>query len=151
MYIQYWRCGYFNKPLNNVELIFYGKRIYLASTFIQKVIHWYHIYINHAVDGILTNTIQKVCYWKSLVTKADLHALPCKICQQFKKRKNIYEHLPPKTIAELKQWYLVHVDLIGPYSKSIRQHHPGGTVILNNSSITCMKMNDPDIGWFDIY
>ena len=29
--------------------------------------------------------------------------------------------MPPKNIAELKPWDLVHVDLIGPYSKSIIQ------------------------------
>ena len=45
----------------------------------------------------------------------------CKICQQFKKRKATYGYLPPKNISELKPWNSVHVDLIGPYIKSIRQ------------------------------
>ena len=44
----------------------------------------------------------------------------------------------------------MHVDLIGPYSKSIRQQHPGGTVIRKNSSLTCIMMIDPATGWFDI-
>ena len=45
----------------------------------------------------------------------------------------------------------MHVDLIGPYIKSIRQQQPGGTVIRKNSSITCMTMIDPATGWFNIF
>ena len=74
----------------------------------------------------------------------------CKICQQFKKRKTIYGHLPPKNIAEAKLWDTVHVDLIGPYSKYIKQQQPGGTVIQSNASLTCMTMIYPATGWFDI-
>ena len=60
-----------------------------------------------------------------------MFAKPCKICQQFKNIKTLYGHLPHKNIAELKPWDSVHVDLIGPYSKSIRQQQPGGTIIGN--------------------
>ena len=68
-----------------------------------------------------------------------------------KNRKTIYGHLPPKNISELKPWYSVHVDLIGPYSKSIKQQHPGCTVLFRNSSLTYMKMIDPATGWFKIF
>ena len=95
-------------------------------------------------------TIIGVCYWKVLVTQAELYDKPCKICQQFKKRKNIYGHLPPKNISELKPWDLVHVDLIGPYSKSIRHHKPDGAIIKNNGSLTCMKMIEPATVWSEI-
>ena len=74
----------------------------------------------------------------------------CKICQHFKKRKNIYEHLPDKNIPELRPWYLVHVDLISPYRKSIIQKKPVGNIINNNISLTCMKMVDPATVWFKI-
>ena len=40
--------------------------------------------------------------------------------------------------------------MIGPYRKSIRQHHPGGAIIRNNVSLTCMTMIDLVTGWFDI-
>ena len=72
----------------------------------------------------------------------------CKTCRQFKKRKTFYGHLPTKNIAELKPWDLMHVDLIGPYIKSIRQQQPGGSIILNNASLTRMKINDLATGWF---
>ena len=83
--------------------------------------------------------------------QAEMFAKTCKICQQFKNRKTIYGHLPPKNIAELKPWDAVHVNLIGPYFKSIRQQHPGGNVILNNASITYMTMIYPATGWFEIF
>ena len=67
-------------------------------------------------------------------------------CQQFKKRKTIYIHLPPKTIKELQTWDLVHVDLIGPYSKSIRQHNLGVSIMQKDDSLTCMTMIDPATG-----
>ena len=44
----------------------------------------------------------------------------------------------------------MRVDLIGLYSKSIRQHQPGGAIIKNNVSLTCLKMIDPATGWFEI-
>ena len=73
-----------------------------------------------------------------------------KICQQFKKRKTIYGRLPPNKIAELKPWDTVHVNLIGPYTKSIRQKHLGGAIIKNNASLNWMNMIKPALGWFEI-
>ena len=45
---------------------------------------------------------------------------------------------------------MVHVDLIGPYIKSIQQQHPGSTVICKNAILTCMSMIYPATGWFNI-
>ena len=58
--------------------------------------------------------------------------------------------MPPKNIAELKPWDLVHVDLIGPYSKSIIQQQSGRSIIKTNVSLTCMTMIDPATGWLKI-
>ena len=69
---------------------------------------------------------------------------------QFKKINTIYGRLLPKNIAQLKPWYLVHVELIGPYSKSIRKHQPVGAIIKDNFSLTCMTKIDPTTGWFEI-
>ena len=37
-----------------------------------------------------------------------------------KNSNNLYGNIITKIIVELKPWDLVHVDLIGPYAKSIR-------------------------------
>ena len=79
-----------------------------------------------------------------------MFAKMCKTCQQFKNRKTLHGHMSPKNIAELKPWDTVHVDLIGPYRKSIRQEQACGTVIRNNTRLTCMEMIDPSTGWSEI-
>ena len=66
-------------------------------------------------------------------------------------RKTLYEHLPPNNTTELKPWYMVHVDLIGPYRNSTRQYNQGGGIIKNNVSLKCMTTNDPAMGWFEFF
>ena len=44
----------------------------------------------------------------------------------------------------------MNVDLIGPYSKSIRQQQLGVTLIFKKASLTCMTMIDPTTCWFKI-
>ena len=89
--------------------------------------------------------------WKGLVMQAEPYDKSCKISQQFKKRKTVYVHLPPKNIVKKNSWDLVHVELMGPYSKSIIQHNPSGSIIINNVSITCMTIFYPGTGWFQIF
>ena len=138
------------QALDKVKIICYDRKIYVPQSLRRRVLDWYHLYLNHPVGNRLANTIQEVCYWKGLVTQEDIFTKMCKTCQQFKNRKTIYGHLPPKNIAELKPWDMVHVYLIGSYSKSIRQKQPGGTVIRNSSSLNCMTMIDLATGWFEI-
>ena len=128
------------QELGNVKIICCDSKIYRPQSLRRCVLDWYHFYINHPGGSIISKLIREVCYWELLVTQADLFAKTCKICQQFKMRKTLYEHLPPKNIAELKLWDTVHVYLIGPYRKYGRHHQPGGTVILKNDSLTCMTI-----------
>ena len=114
------------------------------------MLDWYNLYLNHTGGSRLAKTTRLVCYWKGLLTQAELFAKMCNTYQQFKNRNTLYGHLPPKNIAELKPLDTVHVYLIGPYSKSIRQQHPGGTFIQNNVRLTCMTMIEPATGWFEI-
>ena len=68
--------------------------------------------------------------------QAELYAEPCKIFQQFKKRKTLYGNLPPNNTEKLKLWDTLHVDLIGTYIKSIIKQQPGGAIIMNKASLT---------------
>ena len=45
---------------------------------------------------------------------------------------------------------MVHVDLIGPHSKCIRQHHPVGAIIKHNVSFTRIKLINLTTCWFEI-
>ena len=108
------------QDLNNVKIICYNRKIYATQSLRSRVLYWYHFYLNHPGGSRLANTMRYVCYWKGLVAQAELFANTCKIFQQLKERKTFYGNMPPKNIAELKPWYTVHVDLIAPYIKSIR-------------------------------
>ena len=68
----------------------------------RRVIDWYHFYLNHPGGSIIAKKNREVCYWKGLVTQADLFTNTCKICQQFKNINNLYGNLPPKNIVEIK-------------------------------------------------
>ena len=114
-------------------------------------LYWHHFYLNHPGGSRLAKNIQWVCYWKGPATQSELFAKTCKTCQQFKKRKTLYGNFPPKNIKELKPLDSVHVDLIVPYSKSIRHHNPGGAIIRKDASLTCMTMIDPATGWFKFF
>ena len=123
----------------------------MPKSLCRRVIYWYHFYLNHPSVSRLEKTIRELFYLKGLFTQAELFAKTCKTCQQFKKRKTLYRQLSPNNIAFIKPWDLVHIDLIGPYTKSIRQHHTGGAIIWNNASLTCMTMIEPATGWFEIF
>ena len=138
------------QAIDEVKIICYDSKIYVQESLCTCVIDWNHFYLNHPGGSILAKTIREVCYWKGLVTQAELFTKTCKTCQQFKNIKTLYGHLPHKNIAELKQWDLVNVDLIDLYINSIRQQHPGSTIIWNNASLTWMTMIDLSTGWFEI-
>ena len=139
------------QALNDVKIIFYYSIIYVPQSLHRSVLDWYHLYLNHPGGNRLAKTIQEVCYWKVLVTQAELFAKMCKTCQQFKKRKTLYVHLPSKNIAEIKPWGSVHIDLIGQYSNSIIQQQTGGAIIWKNASLTFMTIIEPATGCLDIF
>ena len=112
--------------------------MYVPQTLRRCVLYWYHFYLDHPDESIIEIFLAKFFIGKALSLT------------QFKKRKTIYGRLPPKNISNLKLWYLVHVDLINPYSNSIRQHQLEGDIIKDNISLTCMKTINPATRWFEI-
>ena len=132
-------------------MICFDQNIYVPLTLCPSVLDWYHLYLNHLVGSRLENTTWKVCNWKVLVTQAELSINMCKKFQQFKKRRTLYGHLLPKIIAALKLWNLVHIFLIAPYSKSIRNNHPDGVITKNYMRLNCMTMIDSATGWFEFF
>ena len=149
-YISYQVSGYSMQSLDNVEIIWYDRKIYVPQGLHIHVLDWCHFYLNHSGGSRLAKTIREVYYWKGIFAQSELFAKPCKTCQQFKNRRIVFGHLPPKNISELKKLDLVHVDLIGPHSKSIRQKQPGSAIIRKNVSLTCMRIIDPAPGWLEI-
>ena len=114
------------------------------------MIDWYHSYLNHPGGDRLAKTLEEVCYWKGLTNQAKQYAKPCEHCQKFKKRRSRYGNLPPKNIAKLKLWHMVHIDLIGPYTKNVKQHQPDNIIKDIDLQLCYMTFIDPATGWFEI-
>ena len=60
---------------------------------------------------------------------------PYKTCKRLKQMRH-YVNLPQKNIAELKPCNSLHIDRIVMCTKSIRQNHPGGCIIMKEIIIT---------------
>ena len=146
--MQDWRSGYSQQEFDNVEIILFDKKIYVLLTLRRHVLDWYHLYINRPSGSRLSNIIRQLCYYKCLVSQAEIYIKTCKKFQQFKNRKTLYGKLPPNIISALKLCNSVHIYLIGPYAKSIKQQQPGGSIIQKDVSLTCMIIIDPATGWF---
>ena len=142
------RPSYSQKELEDAEIIVFDQNIYVPLTLRSREINGYHFYLNHPGGSRLVNTIRKVFYWKGLLTQAAISVKTGNKCQHFKKRKTLYGYLPPKIIASLKMFNSVNINLLVPYSKSIRQHHTGDKTIKKYMSLTLMIMIYPTSGWF---
>ena len=142
--------GYKTKMFNEFDIVFYDDRIYVPKSLRRRTLEWYHHYLNHPGGDRLANTLLQVCYWKGLTAQAKKFAKHCPVCQKFKKKNKKYGKLPPKEVDKLTPWHTVHIDLIGPYTVSTKQHAPGGEVIDVELHLTCMTFVDPATGWFEI-
>ncbi len=145
------KSEYHIKTFENVELVLYKDKIYVPNKLRDKTINWYHHYLCHPGSDRLYHTLNRVCYWKGMAKACISHCQKCPICQRGKKRKRHYGHLPAKVVEhEMVPWHTLHIDLIGPYSKTAKQIQPDGSIQTKEFKLTCMTFVDPATGWFEI-
>lgn len=143
--------GYYKTDLEGHEIMMYKKCIYVPKALRGRLIRWYHHFLCHPGATRLTKTLQQICYWEGMTYQCEQYCKRCKICQMNKKRKTKYGHLPPKEVGELKPWERVHVDLIGPYTKTVKQIQPGLDKPKKvDLELIAMTFIDPATGWFEI-
>ena len=58
--------------------------------------------------------------------------------------------MPPNIVVYIKPCNLVHIYLIGSYTKSIRRKNPGVDIIRYDISLDYMKIIYPATVWFEI-
>ena len=144
------KSGYKQTKLDAMKIITYKDKIYVPVRLREKTLEWYHHFLNHPGGERLAKTLEQVCNWKGMTTQSASFCRRCTICQKFKIRKRKYGHLPAKTVEQMEPWSTVHVDLIGPYSITINQFQPDGSIQMKDFQLTCMTMIDPVTGWFEI-
>ena len=80
------------------------------------------------------------CVLENMKNHISKHVKACDRCQQGKKHKLKYEHIPPK-LATVVPWKRVCVDCIGSYTVKEKE----GT----NLDFICLTMNDLAMSWFE--
>jgi hypothetical protein len=130
------------KVIDDLDVLVYrDSRLLIPKPLQQKIVTWFHHYLQHPGHTRLELTIASSMYWKSLRSDVRRHVKRCRPCQFGKKRKRLYGKLPSK-IAETIPWRSVCVDLIGPYTLKDKK----GTIL----DFMCLTMIDPATGWFEL-
>ena len=113
--------GYTMRNIEDFDIICYENKIYVPESLRGRTLDWYHHFLEHPGGSRLGNTICTIAYWQGLYNQAKTHAKRCTTCQSFKKRRRNYGQVPPKVVTEIIPWKTIHVDLLGPYSKTIKK------------------------------
>jgi hypothetical protein len=130
------------KVIDDTELVVYkDTRLVIPPQLQDKIVAWYHHYLQHPGQTRLEETIAATMYWKTLRSMVRGHVKRCHKCQLGKRKKRKHGKLPTK-IAETTPWRCVCVDLIGPYTIKAKD----GTIL----DFMCLTMIDPATGWFEI-
>ena len=116
-------------------------RLIIPDSLQEKVISWYHHYLQHPGSDRMEGTIGRVMYWHGMCAQIRRACKYCPRCQKSKGRKRKYGHLPPKE-ATVVPWETLHCDLIGPITIKAED----GTEM----DFMCLTMIDAATGWFEI-
>ena len=116
-------------------------RLIIPDSLQEKVISWYHHYLQHPGRDRMSKTIGAVMYWYGMTAQIERACKHCPTCQRSKGRKRKYGHLPAKE-AVVDPWNTLHCDLIGPITLKAED----GTEI----DFMCLTMIDAATGWFEI-
>ncbi len=107
----------------------------------MAVVKWYHHYLQHPVHTRLEEMTNAAMYWKGMRTTIRSITKSCRSCQNNKRWKLKYGHLPPKTIIT-NPWECLCVDLIGPYTLKGKDNL--------QIDFMALTMIDPASSWFEI-
>lgn len=144
------KSGYHTRNIEDVDVICYAGKIYVPEALRGRTLEWYHHFLEHPGGSRLGNTIGTIAYWHGLKYQAKQVSKLCITCQSFKKRRTKYGQVPAKVVTDVTPWNTVHIDLIGPYTKAIKQEQSDGSVKLTKVQLTLMTFLDPNTGWFEM-
>jgi hypothetical protein len=142
--------GYTKRNIEDFDIICYDNKIYVPESLRGRTLDWYHHFLEHPGGTRLGYTIGTIAYWQGLINQAKQKSKLCKTCQSFKKRRKKYGQVPPKVLTEVIPWKTIHVDLLGPYSRTIKQKQPDGKLKSIRVQLTLITFIDPATGWFEM-
>ena len=88
-YISYQGSGYSMQAIDNVDIIFYDKKIYVPQSLHIHVLDWHHFCLNHPSGSRLAKIFREVCSWKVFLRKRNC-LLSCAILVNSSKRVRLF-------------------------------------------------------------
>ena len=123
-------------------------RIVIPQNLQRNVIEWYHNTLLHPGRDRMHMTIGQHLYWKGMKNDITEFVNKCPTCQQTKRKKLKYGHLPAKT-AEVVPWEQLCVELVGPYKIPINSPSKAWKK-KTFDELWCVTMIDPATQWFEM-
>ena len=123
------------------KIITINDKIYIPIKLRKRIVDWYHYHLCHPGSSRLQSTLAQTMYWPGMVADVIRYTKVCDLCQRFNKIKNKNGKLPPKN-AEVVPWNLLCVDLVGPYTVTLKNN--------KETTLNAMTFIDPATGWFEI-
>ncbi len=117
------------------------QRLVIPDCLQEKILYWYHHYLQHPGKDRMEETISATMYWHGMRAQIRRMVQTCQRCQKGKIRKRKYGHLPPKE-AVTRPWHTVCVDLVGPFELTDSK----GTTM----EVMLLTIIDPATGWVEI-
>eukprot|EP00644_Phytophthora_capsici_P004502 jgi/Phyca11/110991/e_gw1.19.664.1 len=104
-------------PLLGCNLVAYHRRVVIPDALRVDLISWYHQNLGHPASERQFKTMRHTFYWPSMESTIAKFVKKCITCKRAKVHggKQDYGHLPPRTMASVDPFDVVHIDLIGPY------------------------------------
>ena len=133
------------KVINNVEVQTDNNKIYIPISLREKVLNWYHHYLQHPSATRMAKTLGLVVYWPNMSKDIRQLCTMCNLCQPAKRTKTKYGKLPQRDL-EMRPWHTVCVDCIGPFSIKTKDDE-GNT---HKQTVRTLTIIDPATGWFKI-
>ena len=82
------------------------QRLVIPDCLQEKILYWYHHYLQHPGKDRMEDTISATMYWHGMRAQIRRMVQTCQRCQKGKIRKWKYGHLPPKE-AVTRPWHTV--------------------------------------------
>jgi hypothetical protein len=95
-------------------VITYENKIYIPISLGERIVWWYHIYLQHPDITIMEATLRQNLSRSNLRKDVEAAVKNCHECQIGKKVRKKYGELPEKLAERPIAWNIVDVDLIGP-------------------------------------
>jgi hypothetical protein len=101
--------------VDDTSVVCKNVRMVIPKPLQWRTVLWFHHYLQHPGHTCLEEKMQATIYRKGMLTTIRSIAKSCKACQDNKKWKLKYGHLPSKTVVTTP-WRTLCFDLVGPYT-----------------------------------